>query len=262
MSLRPPAEYASRRAAAASTSDDSNASATTASHEVSSPTASPRAGQRHVDRVCLARSPAPSGFRNLVAPSSAPRLPALFHAGSAHGVVPSRALLHSCSRAPSPAPLPSWRSSRLHALPKTAGESRGPRPCARPTTSMMEGPADASRLQGFAPHESPPLHTSCLGPRARVALLGFLPPGLSPSPERCRLVPAPPLMRLRVGATSRPFTPSPGYRFQRDRLVSLETAGPPGIVCLLTLRESSGWTRLGSHLLESRGALPSPADPL
>jgi hypothetical protein len=39
-------------------------------------------------RTYLARPPAPSGFRNLLAPSSAPSLPALFHAGSAPGVNP------------------------------------------------------------------------------------------------------------------------------------------------------------------------------
>jgi len=37
-------------------------------------------------RDCLTRPPAPSGFPNLLAPSSAPSLPALFHAGSALGV--------------------------------------------------------------------------------------------------------------------------------------------------------------------------------
>jgi len=39
-----------------------------------------------IDRVCISRSPAPSGVHNLLAPSSAPSLPALFHAGSAPGV--------------------------------------------------------------------------------------------------------------------------------------------------------------------------------
>jgi hypothetical protein len=40
-------------------------------------------------RGCLARPPAPPGFLNLLAPSSAPCLLALFHARSAHGVRPS-----------------------------------------------------------------------------------------------------------------------------------------------------------------------------
>jgi hypothetical protein len=64
--------------------------------EVSSPTASPRTGQRHDDQACLAWSPAPPGFLNLMTHSSAPSLLALFHARSAHGVRPTE---HFSSRA-------------------------------------------------------------------------------------------------------------------------------------------------------------------
>jgi len=39
-----------------------------------------------IGRACISRPPAPSGAHNLLAPSSAPSLPALFHAGSALGV--------------------------------------------------------------------------------------------------------------------------------------------------------------------------------
>jgi hypothetical protein len=60
-------------------------------------------------RVCLARPPAPSGFLDLLALCSATCLPALFRAGSAHGVAPFRALLLSRGRTPSPAPVPSCR---------------------------------------------------------------------------------------------------------------------------------------------------------
>jgi hypothetical protein len=73
------------------------------------PTAYPRSGQRHHGRVCLARPPAPTGFLNLLTPSSAPRLLALFHARSTLGVLPSRALLLPRSRTPSPTPIPSCR---------------------------------------------------------------------------------------------------------------------------------------------------------
>jgi hypothetical protein len=94
-----------------------------------------------IGRVCLARPPAPPGFRNLLALSSAPSLPALFRAGSAHGVPPSRAFLLSCSRTPSPAPLPSWRWSKVieesrppnRANPKKHSRSTSGKPC--PTTS-------------------------------------------------------------------------------------------------------------------------------
>jgi hypothetical protein len=49
---------------------------------------------------------------------------------------------------------------------------------------------------------------------------------------------APPLMRLPAWATSRPPGPSTGYCFQRDWLVSLETADPPGVSRLMTCHES------------------------
>jgi hypothetical protein len=63
------------------------------------------------DRVCLTRPPAPPGFLNLLTPSSAPRLPALFHAGSAHGVRPSKPSSSCAAWAPSPVLVPSCRSN-------------------------------------------------------------------------------------------------------------------------------------------------------
>jgi hypothetical protein len=64
---------------------------------------------------------APPGFLDLLALSSAPCLPALSHAGSTLGVLPSRAFLLRCSRTLSPAPLPSCRRDALlpHRLPPT-----------------------------------------------------------------------------------------------------------------------------------------------
>jgi hypothetical protein len=49
----------------------------------------PERGSGLRGRVCLTRPPAPSGFRNLLTPCSAPNLLALFHARSARGVRPS-----------------------------------------------------------------------------------------------------------------------------------------------------------------------------
>jgi hypothetical protein len=46
----------------------------------------PAQGSGMIGRACISRPPAPSGDHNLLAPSSAPSLPALFHAGSALGV--------------------------------------------------------------------------------------------------------------------------------------------------------------------------------
>jgi hypothetical protein len=71
------------------------------------PSAYPRTRQRPVDALCLTASPAPSGFLNLSTLWSATCLLALFHARSAHGVVPFRALLPSRGRTLSPAPFPS-----------------------------------------------------------------------------------------------------------------------------------------------------------
>ena len=79
------------------------------SHEVCSPSAFPRSQQQHDGRACLTRPLASSGFLDLSTRFiSAASLPALFHAGSAHGVAPFRALLPPRGRTPSPAPIPSW----------------------------------------------------------------------------------------------------------------------------------------------------------
>jgi hypothetical protein len=86
--------------------------------EVSSPSAFSRLrAAAYCGRVCLTQPPAPPGFLNLLTHSSALGLPALFHAGPAHGVAPFRALLPSGSRTPSPAPMPSCRCSRARAVP-------------------------------------------------------------------------------------------------------------------------------------------------
>jgi hypothetical protein len=69
----------------------------------------PARGSGFIDAACLTASPAPSGFPNLSTLCSAPCLPALFRAGSAPGVAPSRALLLPRDRTPSPAPVPSCR---------------------------------------------------------------------------------------------------------------------------------------------------------
>jgi hypothetical protein len=123
-----------------------------------------------VDRVCLARSRAPSGFLDPLTPSSAPSLLALFHARSALGVSPFRAFLLPCSRSPSPAPLPSCRWKRPSCRPALPTSARK-RAFAR---HVFDRPG-APRLQGFAPHESPPLRSGCLGRPGRVALLGLVP---------------------------------------------------------------------------------------
>jgi hypothetical protein len=109
--------------------------------EVSSPTASPRTGQRHSDQVCLTWPPAPTGFLNLMALSSAPSLLALFHARSAHGVRPtelfsSRAAVRCSQRlCPHDVQVPQ------HAFQKTSFSSRMPKRRAGATDLRIGKPA-------------------------------------------------------------------------------------------------------------------------
>jgi hypothetical protein len=146
-----------------------------------------------LDRACLTRPPAPPGFLNLVTRSSAPSLAALFRAASAHGVAPFRALLLPCSRAPSPAPLPSCRQDEPDGRPtrptEVGGEPLGP-----------AAGAGGSRANGTAPGASPP-SGSCSAResatrcrvlrRAPSAWLSWAlcPPGCSPSAGTARTSP-------------------------------------------------------------------------
>jgi hypothetical protein len=92
-----------------------------------------------VDGAATPRPLAPSGFLDLTAPSSATCLPALFHAGSAHGVAPFRALLPSPSRTPSPAP---------RTLMTLEEPGRRPEACASRTTEAVRStPAGEGRNQ-------------------------------------------------------------------------------------------------------------------
>jgi hypothetical protein len=146
-----------------------------------SPTASPRPGQRHeIEWACLTRSPAPSGFLDLLTLSSAPSLVALFRATSAHGVVPSRALLLSRSRSPSPAPLPSCRFDEP--ADRATARRLWPKPAA--PLGIRHGPGSAlafrALLHARVRHRPAAFYTAA----RRVALLGFHPPGFSPSLAR------------------------------------------------------------------------------
>ena len=101
------------------------------SHEVCSPSAFPRSQQQHDGRVCLTRPLASSGFLDLSTLFiSAASLPALFHAGSAHGVAPFRALFPPRGRTPFPAPIPSWCWSLLVSTSTSRSRScpRRPKP--------------------------------------------------------------------------------------------------------------------------------------
>jgi hypothetical protein len=113
------------------------------------------------------------------------------------------------------------------------------------------------RLQGFAPHESQPQDNGCLDPCPRVALLGFLPPGCSPSLEWHGLHRASP-HELRFPDR------------KRSKKLPFRVSLPVRLACLFRDCRPSwalpphdhhkhlGWTRFGSHLLKLRGASPSP----
>jgi len=167
-SFRPSLESSGYRAAASSRPTEAVRFLSTSSPEVSPPSAFPRTGQRLFEgQVFLPGRLASSGFLNPVTPSSAPCLPALFHAGSAPGVSPSKlfpsvqpfavsdavALLSLVRLVDQPVPTSPDASAKLH----------------RSRLALPDGP----RLQGFAPHESPPLFTGGLDRRRARGSLGF-----------------------------------------------------------------------------------------
>jgi hypothetical protein len=190
---------------------------------------------------------------------SAPSLLALFHARSALGVRPSelcssrvavRRLRRRC-------PLDVGTPFRTTRVPTTRRERRNTAP--RPSFPMWVVLPDAPHLQGFAPHESPPLHTGGLGrTRARSSLgiaplQGFLPRRMGNGLHR-----ASPNEVARLGDKSsaralyRVLLPDEiGWSLSRlPTLLGFTTSWP--------CHGSSGRSRFGSRLLELRGALPSP----
>jgi hypothetical protein len=135
--------------------------------EVCSPTAYPLAKQRlSFARGCRPRAPASSGFLDLVTPSSAPRLLALFHARSAHGVCPSelcssraavrrlRRLLPSCRWPPcSRAPAGTQAVARAETQAPTPTPSRGGA-TRRPTSGPCSTRESATQSRRIRPATS------------------------------------------------------------------------------------------------------------
>jgi hypothetical protein len=120
------------------------------SHEVFRPfSVSPHTAAALLTEAAIPRPRAPSGFLDLPARSSAACLPALFHAGSAHGVLPFRAFLLSRGRTPSPAPLPScrWRQPSITSLRRRirrssdASHRSARKPCREPAEASEDPPA-------------------------------------------------------------------------------------------------------------------------
>ena len=88
---------------------------------------------------------------------------------------------------------------------------------------------NAPRLQGFAPHESPPPRTGCLGRHAARGSPGIHPlQGFLPHRTGTTFI-VPPLMRFPTWAQASLQGPLQGIATRRDWLVSLETADPPGV---------------------------------
>lgn len=157
----------------------------------SAPSAYPRTRQQLGGRVYLARPLALSGFLDLSALSSAANLPALFHAGSAHGVAPFRALFLSCSRTPSPAPPtlltsihPAATSPLVHCSSALAsqcklhnGRACGKAPQASLSSGFYSARESATRYRWFRP----------VGARGS---LGFPPSRVFSSAETARLSPS------------------------------------------------------------------------
>jgi hypothetical protein len=125
-----------------------------------------------------------------------------------------------------------------------------PVPVARRSTRQTIGSSKAPRLQGLAPRESPPLEHRWFRP-AQSAWLSwaFHPPGLSPS-MRCPGFHRGSPQVLGFHQTRTPdFCCTTGSHTHRDRLVSVKTAGPPGLCCLLVL--TNVWLGRGSGVASS-----------
>lgn len=95
---------------------------------------------------------ASSGFLSLLTLSSSRNVPALFHAGSAHGVRPFRGFPFLSARSTSLCPCPSWPSCRRSVLPPCVLARALPRamtanPKVRGTWLVSEAPAGLQGIQ-------------------------------------------------------------------------------------------------------------------
>jgi hypothetical protein len=127
------------------------------------------------------------------------RLPALFRAGSAHGVSPFRALLprmQPSTVSGERCPLVVRCAPRGH--PKTAHPPQRRSTTTRHPASIWKPHRHAPRPQGFAPHRDPPHRVRCLGAARARSSPGILSlQGLSTARKWKRPSPLPPLMGLR-----------------------------------------------------------------
>jgi hypothetical protein len=181
--------------------------------------------------------PASSGFLNLLTLSSAPSLPALFHAGTTLGVVPYRALLLSRSGALSPAHLTLGPLVQSPILP-TQNLIRRNQPRIKRRTSFHAKWKNEATIPDFrvllhvrVRHE----HRRFRPMHARGSPGLHSPPGCSLSFRRPGLHRGLPLTRLAVAVPKHHFHPTTGYQSKRDWLASREAADPPGVCGLMTV---------------------------
>lgn len=147
-----------------------------------------------------------------MASSSAPNLPALFHAGSALGVRPSELSPPAQPRAVSGAvALVSLKTTLRHTR-AAAGRRRCRSTAPNRRRPMWARRRAAPRLQGFAPRESPPLHPGGLDRSGARGSHGIHPlQGILPHRTGTAFT-APPLMRFPFGR-KRPHGASSGFYY-------------------------------------------------
>jgi hypothetical protein len=180
--------------------------------------------------------PASSGFLNLLTLSSAPNLPALFHAGTALGVTPFRALLLSRSGTLSPAHLTLGSLVQPPILP-TQNLPRRNQPRIKRRNSFHAKWKNEATIPDFRVL----LHVRVRHGQRRFRPMyargspGLRsPPGCSLSFRRPGLHRDLPLTRLVVTAPKHHGHPTTGYQSERDWLASHEAADPPGVFYLMT----------------------------
>jgi len=140
---------------------------------------------------------------------------------------PSRALFLPRSRAPFPAPLPSWR---WHCCPPTGF-------CSARESATWLGGLDRNQARS-SPGPFPLQGSNSLGDGPVFT--------------------GPPLMRFARPDANVRKSPASGCPSPKAWPISRETANPPGVSGLMTCHIRSSRTRFGSRLLRSPGCVAAP----
>jgi hypothetical protein len=182
------------------------------SHEVCCPYSVSSTEQRlRAGRVPPHPTPAPSGFLNLLTPSSARSRLALLHARSAHGVLPLQSCFPSAQvpTVSSPQPLlPLEEPQRpVQHRPKCRGAS-----AKAEDSTLVDKPSGAPSTSGScSTRRSDTLNRRFRPAESRCSPEAFAPPGCSPSSAAPRPSPGAPLLRLpQPGAKAAGHSPLQG----------------------------------------------------